>query len=87
MESRHRALATVNRELVCLYWYIGRTVVHQQETAQWGVAIVEQLATDLRAEFPDMKGMSLPNLCKMRQVFLASREIDVWQYRDCLTIA
>jgi len=23
-ESRHRALATVNRELVCLYWHIGR---------------------------------------------------------------
>ena len=49
-ESRHRALATVNRELVCLYWYIGRTIVQQQETAQWGEAIVEQLATDLRAE-------------------------------------
>jgi hypothetical protein len=32
-ESRHRALATVNRELVGLYWRIGRIIVRQQEQA------------------------------------------------------
>lgn len=77
-ESRHRALATVNRELVCLYWYIGRTIVQQQETANWGDAVVEKLATDLRTSFPDMKGLSRDNVFRMRRFFLADRETDVW---------
>ena len=72
-QSRHRALATVNRELVCLYWYIGRTIVQQQEAANWGDAVVEKLATDLRGAFPDMKGLSRDNVFRMRQFFLASR--------------
>ena len=77
-DARRRALATVNRELVCLYWYIGRTIVEQQETAHWGDAVVEQLATDLRAAFPDMKGLSLANIWKMRQFYRSCGEIDVW---------
>lgn len=77
-DSRRRALATVNRELVCLYWYIGRTIVEQQETAHWGDAVVEQLATDLRASFPDMKGLSLANIWKMRQFYRSCGEIDLW---------
>lgn len=77
-ESRHRAVATVNRELVLLYWQIGAVIVRQQENAAWGDSVVEQLGRDLRAAFPDMKGFSLPNLWKMRQVWLAAREIDEW---------
>ena len=77
-DSRRRALATVNRELVCLYWHIGRTIVEQQETAHWGDAVVEQLATDLRTAFPDMKGLSLANIWKMRQFYRSCGEIDLW---------
>ena len=77
-DARRRALATVNRELVCLYWHIGCTIVEQQETAHWGDAVVEQLATDLRAAFPDMKGLTKENLFRTRKFYLASREIDAW---------
>ncbi len=77
-DSRHRALATVNRELVCLYWHIGRVIVEQQETAKWGDAVVEQLAADLRIEFPDIKGLSRDNVFRMRQFFVACRETDCW---------
>ena len=84
-ESRHRALATVNRELVCLYWYIGRTIVQQQEAANWGDAVVEKLATDLRGAFPDMKGLSRDNVFRMRQFFLASRETDGWVRENLAT--
>jgi hypothetical protein len=74
-DSRRRALATVNRELVCLYWNIGRAIVQQQETAQCGDAVVEQLAHDLRLAFPDMKGLTKENLFRTRKFYLASREI------------
>ena len=77
-ESRRRALMTVNRELVLLYWHIGSVIVQQQERAKWGDAVVEQLAADLRAEFPDMKGLSPPNLWKMRQFCLAVGKLDRW---------
>ena len=77
-DSRHRALATVNRELVFLYWQIGQVIVKQQESAKWGDGVVEQLATDLRLAFPDMKGLSLPNVWRMRQFFRACRDIDLW---------
>jgi len=77
-DSRHRALATVNRELVCLYWHIGRIIVQQQEHAKWGDAVVEQLAQDLRLAFPDMKGLSRDNVFRMRQFFVSCRDLDRW---------
>src|SRR5437870_4933612 len=42
------ALRSVNRELIDLYWDIGRLIVHRQEGETWGRAIVESLARDLR---------------------------------------
>ncbi len=77
-DTRERALATVNRKLVLLYWQIGAVIVRQQEKATWGDAVVEQLSTDLRAAFPDMKGLSLPNIWKMRQFYLTCLETDGW---------
>lgn len=76
--SRHRALTTVNRELVHLYFHIGFTIVEKQENANWGDSVVEQLAEDLRLLFPDIKGLSLPNIWRMRQCVISCREIDQW---------
>ncbi len=76
--SRYRALSFVNRELVSLYWNIGRVIVEQQVNANWGDAIVEQLATDLRLAFPELKGFSGANVFQMRQFVVAVTEIDAW---------
>lgn len=73
-ESRRRALMTVNRELMLLYWHIGSVSVRQQEGAKWGDAVVEQLAADLRAEFPEMKGLAKDNLFRMRKFILSCHE-------------
>lgn len=64
--ARTRAALAVNRELVLLYWQIGRDILKRQEQEGWGAKIIERLATDLRAEFPDMKGFSPRNLKYMR---------------------
>ena len=81
-ESRRRAAATVNRELVLLYWQIGAVIVCQQEQAKWGDAVVEQLATDLRLAFPDMKGFTKDNLFRMRKFARSCEEIDRWLAED-----
>lgn len=83
-DSRRRALAAVNRELVRLYWEIGRVIVAQQEKAAWGEAVVECFAADLRAAFPDMKGLMAANLWRMRQFYLSCREVDAWLRRTQL---
>jgi predicted nuclease of restriction endonuclease-like (RecB) superfamily len=80
--ARQRALATVNSELVALYWEIGRVIVRQQEVANWGDAVVERLSADLRNAFPDMKGLSHDNMFRMRQFYLACREIGGWFRAD-----
>ena len=63
------ALRSVNRELIELYWDIGRLIVQRQQGETWGRAVVENLAKDLRAEFPGISGFSSPNLYKMRQFY------------------
>ena len=65
--SRASAQRTVNTALLRLYWTIGRTIVTEQDKRGWGAKVVEQLATDLRREFPDMTGLSRSNLMYMRQ--------------------
>jgi predicted nuclease of restriction endonuclease-like (RecB) superfamily len=69
--ARTRAALAANRELVLLYWQIGRDILERQEREGWGAKIIERLAKDLRAEFPDMKGFSRANLMYMRS-FAAS---------------
>ena len=85
--ARHRALATVNQELVSLYWDIGRIIIRQQEHAAWGDAVVEQLATDLRAAFPDMKGLTNDNIWRMRQFFVGYRDLDGWLVGEEASVA
>jgi predicted nuclease of restriction endonuclease-like (RecB) superfamily len=68
--ARLSAARSVNRDLILLYWDIGRGIVDKQQTAGWGDAVVERLAADLRAAFPDMRGFSVVNLWRMKQLYL-----------------
>jgi predicted nuclease of restriction endonuclease-like (RecB) superfamily len=67
--ARLAAGRAVNRELVLLYWDIGRGILEKQSVQDWGESVVERLSADLRAEFPDMRGFSPGNLWRMRQFF------------------
>ena len=64
--AQQRATLAVNRELVLLYWQIGYDILTRQTQQGWGTKVIERLALDLRAAFPDMKGFSLRNLKYMR---------------------
>jgi predicted nuclease of restriction endonuclease-like (RecB) superfamily len=62
-----RASVAVNRELVLLYWQIGRDILDRQERESGGAKVFDRLAVDLKREFPDMKGFSVRNLKYMRR--------------------
>ena len=64
--AQQRAALAVNRELVLLYWQIGRDILDRQSREGWGAKVIDRLAHDLRTAFPDMKGFSRANLMYMR---------------------
>ena len=64
--AQQRAALAVNRELVLLYWQIGREILERQARQGWGAKVIERLAHDLRTAFPEMKGFSRANLMYMR---------------------
>jgi predicted nuclease of restriction endonuclease-like (RecB) superfamily len=71
--AQYAALRAVNRELIELYWDIGRLIVERQSGQTWGRGVVQNLAQDLQREFPGVSGFSAPNLYKMRQFYEAYR--------------
>ncbi len=75
-KAQYEALKAVNKELIALYWDIGRMIAERQKEASWGKAVVEQLAADLRAEFPGMSGFSRRNIFYMRELYLCYRELE-----------
>lgn len=65
-QAQQRAARSVNRELVLLYWQIGRDILERQGREGWGARVIERLSVDLRNAFPEMKGFSRANLLYMR---------------------
>lgn len=59
----------MNRDLILLYWDIGRGIVEKQQVLGWGNSVVELVSADLRRAFPDMRGFSANNLWLMPQFF------------------
>lgn len=68
--AQYEALKAVNKEMIGLYWDIGRMIVGQQERHGWGKSIVVALSGDLQAEFPGVSGYSSGNLWRMRKFYL-----------------
>lgn len=66
-----KAFLSVNRELIRLYWDVGRIIVERQRNEGWGKSVVERLATDIQQEFPGVSGFSPQNVWKMRIFYIA----------------
>ncbi len=66
--SQVRAAVAVNRELILLYWQIGRDILRRQREEGWGTKVIDRLGADLHSAFPDMRGFSSRNLKYMRSL-------------------
>lgn len=73
-----KAATSVNKEMIKLYWDIGKSIFEKQEENKWGSKIVENLAHDLKKEFPDTNGFSRTNLFAMRKFYLF--------FKDCIMV-
>ncbi len=74
LSSQYEALKSVNKDLIALYWDIGKNIVEKQEKFGWGKSVVKNLSDELQNEFAGMKGFSVQNLWNMRQFYLEYNE-------------
>ncbi len=74
LSSQYEALKAVNKELINLYWDIGKMIVEKQENNGWGKSVVKNLSNELQREFVGIKGFSTQNLWNMRQFYLEYRD-------------
>ncbi len=78
VKARSRVLQSVNHEMVCCFWEIGRVLVEEEqqgkERADYGRKIVSELSTRLTQEFG--KGFDPSNLWNMRLFYLAYPKLD-----------
>mgnify|MGYP001191770001 CR=1 FL=1 len=72
-----KAAVSVNRELILLYWHIGCAISQARQAGAWGANVVERLAKDLAAEFPEMSGFSYTNVKRMRAFAEAYGAIEI----------
>jgi predicted nuclease of restriction endonuclease-like (RecB) superfamily len=71
VSARISAARSINRDLILLYWDIGKAIVEKQQVLGWGDSVVEMVARDLRSAFPGVKGFSPQNVWRMRDVYLS----------------
>lgn len=64
--ERIRAVLAANAGMVMLYWDIGKIILSRQLAQGWGAKVIDRLSNDLRAAFPDMRGLGSRNLKYMR---------------------
>lgn len=77
--ARIRASLSVNRELIILYWEIGRLILDRQKVEGWGAKIIDRLSVDLNREFPYQKGFSARNLKYMRKFAESYPDMEIVQ--------
>ncbi len=72
-QAQTKAMLSVNRELIQLYWDIGRDIVERQDREGWGKNVVDRIAGDMQKAFPGLQGFSPVNVWRMRAFYLAYR--------------
>ena len=72
-----KASIVVNRELLSLYWKIGKSISEKVNKANWGSSVVEELSKDLKREFPNQKGFSRSNLFSMKKWYEFYSQSDI----------
>lgn len=53
--ARIKVALSVNAQLIELYWDLGKAISEKFESSNWGSKVIEQISTDLKHEFPELK--------------------------------
>lgn len=78
-KSQVKAAVQVNSAMLEFYWDMGKDLVEKKPEQVWGSGVIKQLSLDLRALFPEVKGLSTVNLYFMRRWFAFYKDAIVAQ--------
>ena len=67
--AQYEAMRAVNKEIISLYWEIGRQITERQKTLGWGKSVVENLSRDIQEAFPGIQGFGVSNLRDMARFY------------------
>ncbi len=79
LSARISAARAVNRDVILLYWDIGRGIVEKQSLHKWGDGVVDAVARDLQEAFPGTMGFSARNLRDMKRLFVSYSSPEFWR--------
>jgi len=68
-QSKARAIKAVNREMIDMYWQIGKYISEKTESGGWGKSVVKEFADFLKQAYPSASGFSAQNIWRMKQFF------------------
>ena len=74
--AQHRAILNANKEMIILYWNIGKVI---NEHSEWGNKFLKKLSNEISNEFPAVKGFSVRNLQNMVKFYREYSEIEIVQ--------
>ena len=77
--AQYEALKAVNKEMIALYWEIGRRITEQQKLLGWGKSVVENLSKDIQKEFPGIKGFGVSNMWDMARFYAEYQSNEILQ--------
>ena len=66
LQSQLEAAKAVNRQMLALYYGIGKYVSDNTRTGTWGTGAIETISEQLRRELPGLRGFSPASIKKMR---------------------
>jgi hypothetical protein len=69
LQSQYKTAALANKEMLSLYYGIGKYVSDNSRKGFWGTGAIEQISELLQKELPGLRGFSAPNIKKMRVFF------------------
>ena len=69
LKSQYQAAKLVNREMLSLYYGIGRYISENSRDGFWGTGAIKSISEQLRKELPGLRGFSETSLKKMREFY------------------
>lgn len=77
--AQYEALKAVNKEMIALYWEVGKRITEQQTALGWGKSVVENLSRDIQKEFPGIQGFGVRNMWDMARFYAEYQSDEILQ--------
>ena len=69
LQSRYTASKLVNKEMLLLYFFVGKYVSQHTRNKNWGTGAIESISAMLQQELSGLRGFSSTNLKNMRTFY------------------